>query len=80
MEQTPEALRDALLAFESVESEFSAAFIRSQVNRFDASHFRAQFGNLVQEKVAEYFGSRRGGAAVQPKELGYEDSPSQRYL
>jgi len=63
MEQTPEALRDALLAFESFESEFSAAFIRSQVNRFDASHFRAQLGNLVQDKVAEYFVSRKAGPA-----------------
>jgi glycosyltransferase involved in cell wall biosynthesis len=80
MKQTPEDLRDALLAFESVESEFSADFIRSQVIRFDASHFRAQLGNLVQEKVAEYFGSRKAGKVMQSKGLEYVDHPSQRYL
>jgi glycosyltransferase involved in cell wall biosynthesis len=60
-EQSADALMEAILAFEAVESEFSPALIRAQAERFDVSHFKAQFGNFVAEKVHQFrdFGERR---------------------
>lgn len=53
-EQSVDSVVDAMLAFESVESEFSPSFIRSQVERFDIPHFKAQFSNLVAEKLVQF--------------------------
>jgi glycosyltransferase involved in cell wall biosynthesis len=53
-QQTPEALGEAMLAFEAAEQQFDPAFIRKQVERFDVAHFEAQFGAFVAEKMAEF--------------------------
>ena len=67
-EQTAEALIKAMLAFESVESEFSPILIRNQVERFDASHFEAQFSAFVTEKVAQFNQSR-----ARPQEYAFHE-------
>ena len=50
-EQSADALMEAILAFEAVESEFSPALIRVQAERFDVSHFKQQLGNFVAGKI-----------------------------
>ena len=51
--QSVEALVEAIRTFESVESRFSPAFIRAQVERFDVSRFKAEMGAFIAEKVSE---------------------------
>jgi glycosyltransferase involved in cell wall biosynthesis len=60
-EQSADALMEAILAFEVVESKFSSALIRAQAERFDVSHFKTQLGNYVAEKVRHFhdFAERR---------------------
>jgi glycosyltransferase involved in cell wall biosynthesis len=53
-EQSPDALMEAILAFELVEPKFSPALIRAQAEQFDVSHFKAQFGNYVAEKFRDF--------------------------
>ncbi|MFZ3211611.1 MAG: glycosyltransferase [Terriglobales bacterium] len=76
-EQTAEALTEAMLAFESVESEFSPVFIRKQVERFDAAHFEAQFSAFVAEKVAQFNQSRMRPQEYAVHEIEYQ-APSVR--
>jgi len=66
-EQSADALVDAILAFEAVETKFSTALIRAQVERFDVGHFREQLGNFVAEKINEFshFSERRGNVTIQ---------------
>jgi glycosyltransferase involved in cell wall biosynthesis len=66
-EQSADALVDAILAFEAVETKFSTALIRAQVERFDVGHFREQLGNFVVEKINEFshFSERRGNVTIQ---------------
>jgi len=60
-EQSADALVEAILAFEAVETKFSPALIRAQAERFDVGHFKEQLGNFVAEKIHEFgdFGERR---------------------
>jgi hypothetical protein len=60
-EQSGDPLMEAILAFEAVESEFSPALIRAQVERFDVAHFKEQLGDLLQGKVHQFrdFAERR---------------------
>ncbi len=51
--QSVEALVEAIRVFESVESRFSPAFIRSQVERFHTPRFKAEMGAFIAEKLAE---------------------------
>jgi len=67
-EQTAEALTEAMLAFESVESEFSPLVIRKQVGRFDAPHFEARFSAFVAEKVAQFNPPR-----TRPQEYAFDE-------
>src|SRR6266853_4307732 len=66
-EQSADALMEAILAFEAVETKFSTALIRAQVERFDVGHFREQLGNFVAEKINEFshFPERRGNVTIQ---------------
>ena len=50
-EQSGDALMEAILAFEAVESEFSPALIRAQAERFDVAHFKEQLGDFIAGKV-----------------------------
>jgi glycosyltransferase involved in cell wall biosynthesis len=60
-EQSADSLMEAIQEFEAVESKFSPALIQAQAERFDVSHFKAQFGNFIEEKVHQFrdFGQRR---------------------
>jgi len=75
-EQSADALVEAILAFEAVESKFSPAFIRAQAERFDVAHFKEQLGNFIAEKIHEFgdFGEQR--RKVTPPELTRTASPS----
>jgi glycosyltransferase involved in cell wall biosynthesis len=53
-EQSADALVDAVLAFETVETKLSAALIRAQVERFDVGHFKEKLGNFVAEKINDF--------------------------
>ena len=60
-EQSSDALMEAILAFEAVESKFSPAFIRAQAERFGVAHFKEQLGNFIAKKIHEFrdFGEQR---------------------
>ena len=53
-QQTAELLMEAILAFESVEREFSPALIKKSADRFDESQFRERFGDYLAEKLREF--------------------------
>lgn len=57
-EQTVESLKDAIVAFEAVESGFSAVFIRSQVERFDVSHFRSKMDAFIRDSLKAFSEAR----------------------
>jgi glycosyltransferase involved in cell wall biosynthesis len=59
-EQTVDSLRKAILAFERVEDRFSPFLIKQSAERFDESHFRQRFGELLIEKVSEFRGRSEG--------------------
>jgi glycosyltransferase involved in cell wall biosynthesis len=65
-QQTADALVEAIRIFEGVETRFSPAFIRAQVQRFDIERFKAEMAALVAEKFGE-FRSLSGAAAVVPE-------------
>jgi glycosyltransferase involved in cell wall biosynthesis len=60
-EQSADALVEAILAFEAVESRFSPALIRAQAERFDAGHFKEQLGDFIAGKIHGFrdFAERR---------------------
>jgi glycosyltransferase involved in cell wall biosynthesis len=74
-EQSADALMEAILGFETVESKFSPTLIRAQAERFDVAHFREQLGNFIAEKVHEFrdFAERR--TALTAPELARTASP-----
>ena len=53
-EQSVDAVIDAILAFESAESQFSPAFIRHHAERFDATRFEAEMARLIWDQYAEF--------------------------
>jgi len=53
-EQTPESLMDAIVRFESVEAEFSPAFIRRSVQRFDLPRFKSEMSDFIEECLADH--------------------------
>ena len=58
--QSVESLTEAIEVFESVESRFSPAFIRSHVERFDTPRFKSEMGAFIAEKVMEARSIARG--------------------
>lgn len=53
-EQTPESLAEAILQFESMEKEFSPAFIRSQTHRFDTPRFKSEMSDFVDACLVDH--------------------------
>jgi glycosyltransferase involved in cell wall biosynthesis len=53
-EPTPESLAEAVRTFESMEARFDPHFIRSSVQRFDQSRFRASMGDFVNQCLVEH--------------------------
>jgi len=53
-EQTAESLVDAILRFESIEKEFSPAFIRSNAQRFDIPRFKLEMYDFVETSLANH--------------------------
>lgn len=53
-EQTPEALRAAVLAFERL--SFDSATCRANAERFDAAHFRAAVTGFLEDRYPAHFG------------------------
>ena len=60
-EQSPESLADAIVRFESVETEFSPEFIRGSVQRFDLPRFKSEMSDFIEERLADH---RRPQAAL----------------
>ncbi len=58
MEQSVEALVDAIVTFEEAEPRFSAGFIQSYSRQFDKGHFLRKLGHFVAEKLEGFCGSR----------------------
>ena len=75
-EQSAEALMEAILEFEVVESRFSPTLIRAQAERFDVAHFKEQLGNFIAKKMHEFgdFSERR--TKVTTRELARTASSS----
>jgi len=65
-EQSADALMEAILEFEAVESKFSPVLIRAQAERFDVAHFKEQLGNFIAGKVHQFrdFAKRRTNMAT----------------
>jgi len=57
--QSVESLVEAIRVFESVESRFSPAFIRTHAQRFDVSRFKNEMAEFVGEKIAAFQDSFR---------------------
>ena len=53
-QQTIESLVNAILLFEGIEGRFAPTFIRDQVQRFDASRFKAEVSSFIDEKWLEF--------------------------
>ncbi len=53
-EQSVDSLIEAIEAFEAVESRFSPALIRAQVERFDVPRFKSEMSAFIMEKLAEF--------------------------
>lgn len=53
-EQSTDSLVDAILRFESIETQFSPEFIRSNVMRFDVSRFKTEMNDFVDDCLAEH--------------------------
>jgi len=51
-DQTARSLSDAILHFESMETEFSPEFIRSSVQRFDIPRFKSEMYDFINECLA----------------------------
>jgi len=52
--QSPESLVEAIQQFESVESRFSPAFIRARAQRFDASRFKKEMFEFIENRLAAF--------------------------
>jgi len=65
-EQSADALVEAILAFEAVESKFLPTLIRAQAERFDVAHFKEQLGNFIAGNVHQFrdFAKRRSNMAT----------------
>jgi glycosyltransferase involved in cell wall biosynthesis len=53
-EQSADSLADAILRFESIEKEFSPAFIRSNAQRFDVPRFKAEMYDFIDTSLANH--------------------------
>jgi glycosyltransferase involved in cell wall biosynthesis len=53
-DQSPEALIDAIRAFEVMEQRFSPRFIRAHAQQFDEARFRHDFAEFVYAKWQEF--------------------------
>jgi len=51
-EQSCDSLCDAILAFESVQSDFSPSFIRRHAQNFDREHFKNSFAGFIDSRLA----------------------------
>jgi glycosyltransferase involved in cell wall biosynthesis len=60
-EQSSESLMEAMLSFEKIQSQFSPFWIKQSVERFDESHFTADLGEFLAEKMREF---RVGGRPI----------------
>ena len=56
-DQTAQSLSDAILQFESMETEFSPEFIRSSVQRFDIPRFKSEMYDFINECLAYHHAS-----------------------
>jgi glycosyltransferase involved in cell wall biosynthesis len=62
LEQSADSMTEAIWKFESVESGFSPAFIRSSVERFDVSRFKSEMRQVIQASLLEHSHSARSGS------------------
>lgn len=53
-EQSADSLVDAILRFESIEKEFSPAFIRSNAQRFDVPRFKEEMYDFIDTSLADH--------------------------
>ena len=60
-EQSPESLAEAVRFFESNETRFSPAFIRSHAERFDVSRFREEMHAFINLKMLEFIKRQKLG-------------------
>lgn len=56
-QQTPEALMDAILYFESIESCFDPRFIQARAQQFSVPRFRAEMFDFVEKALREHAGA-----------------------
>ena len=61
-EQSVDSLVDAMLRFESLETEFSPEFIRSSVLRFDVSRFKSEMSKFIDCCLADHYSLARNPA------------------
>jgi len=61
LEQNADSMTEAIWKFESVESDFSPAFIRSSVERFDFSRFKSEMHQVIQASLLDHSHSGQSG-------------------
>jgi glycosyltransferase involved in cell wall biosynthesis len=62
-EQSPEALGEAIAAFEGAEASFCPHFIRAQPQRFSLERFKEEFTKFTSDRLAEF----QGAAGARPE-------------
>jgi len=69
LEQSADSMAEAIWKFESVESSFSPAFIRSSVERFDVSRFKSEMHQVIQASLMEHSNSSQSGCSMSVESL-----------
>ncbi|MCS7299582.1 MAG: glycosyltransferase family 4 protein [Spirochaetia bacterium] len=54
-EQTPSALKDAILKFEKIQDEIDPKFVRSNAEKFSESVFRSRIKEFIDDKINKLF-------------------------
>jgi len=63
--QTPESLVAAMLEFESAETRFTPAFIRSNAEKFDIPRFQSEMYDFIQRQLSQRGNAHRTGSLVE---------------
>lgn len=54
-EQTPSALKEAILRFETIQDKIDPKFVRSNAERFSESIFRSRIKEFIDDKISKFF-------------------------
>jgi glycosyltransferase involved in cell wall biosynthesis len=75
-EQSVDAMVHAIQVFESVEPRFSPSFIRSHVERFNVSRFKAEMQRFIDDSLTRHHGNQIPGGLGGVHPLDYDKESS----